>query len=67
MFALAQAALRFKSDVPAKVFACTLLVHLYTLDCSTQAVLARMPRELQDAAGAKKSVVAATKAFAFQG
>ena len=66
-------------------------MHPYTLDCSIQAVLARMLRELQDAivaataastglaesqhlgesgqdaAGAKKSAVAATKASTFEG
>ena len=45
----------------AKAFACTLLVHPYTLDCSIQAVLARMLRELQDV------IVAATKASTFEG
>ena len=39
---LRSCALGFKSDISAKAFACTLLVHPYILDCSIQAVLARM-------------------------
>ena len=34
----------FKSDISAKAFAPTLLVHPYTLACSIHAVLARMLR-----------------------